>query len=112
MYLLALDTSGASGSIAVLQNDRVLSEVTWTGSASHTAELPIQMQKVLEASGLSLPTMEAFALTIGPGSFTGIRVGLSFVKGLALADLKPVMGVSTLRSLARGAAEEGTLCPW
>lgn len=112
MFLLALDTSGASGSVAVLENDRILSEVSWTGSASHTVELPNQMQKVLEASGLSLSKMEAFALTIGPGSFTGIRVGLSFVKGLALAGLKPVMGVSTLRSLSRGVAEEGFLCPW
>src|SRR4029450_12074866 len=111
MILLALDTSGPSGSAALLNGDQVLAETVWFAKASHSAELPVRIQKICQEAQVALDHVHAFAVTIGPGSFTGLRVGLSFLKGLALPTLRPVAGVSTLRALAFPIQEEGMLCP-
>jgi len=111
VILLALDTSGPSGSAALLRDDRVLAETVWFAKASHSAELPVQIQKICGEADTPLDRVAAFAVTIGPGSFTGLRVGLSFVKGLALTSARPVAGVSTLAALAFPVREEGALCP-
>src|SRR3989442_13186250 len=99
MIILSIDTSGSSGSAAILKDGQILSETYWPVQSSHTTELPHQIQKVLELSHLKLPEVGGFDVTIGPGSFTGIRVGLAFVKGLALLHKKPVMGISSLLAL-------------
>ena len=112
MLILALDTSGPTGSAAILDEENVLSETNWIASSSHTTELPSRVEKILKECGLKISQIEAYGVTIGPGSFTGIRVGLAFVKGLALAGQKPVMGISTLRSLALTVPEDGFISPW
>ncbi len=111
MFLLAVDTSNLSGSVACLKDQKLLSEVHWVAKSSHSSILPLQVQEVLEKSQLKLSQIEAFAVTIGPGSFTGIRIGLAFVKGLAFSQNKKVVGVSSLLALVEGAKEEGVFCP-
>jgi tRNA threonylcarbamoyladenosine biosynthesis protein TsaB len=112
LYLLALDTTGITGSIALLNDDELLIERSWQADKSHTSELAEQTLQVCRATKIPLNKIDAFAVTVGPGSFTGIRIGLAFVKGLALSQKKPVVGVSSLKALARGVAEEGFLSPW
>jgi tRNA threonylcarbamoyladenosine biosynthesis protein TsaB len=111
MILLALDTSGISGSAAILEDQDVLSETSWRAQASHSSELPQRVQKICREADLSIDQVEAFAVTIGPGSFTGLRVGLAFVKGLAFSRQKPVAGVSSLQALAVSADRDGAICP-
>ncbi len=111
MWLLALDTSGKTGSIALLKDGELLKELTWLPKDSHTSELPSQIEKILSSSSLSLEKIDAYALTIGPGSFTGLRVALSFVKGLVCLSEKPVLGVSTLEVLAASVEGQEWICP-
>src|SRR5215467_14613571 len=106
MILLAIDTSGMSGSAAILEDQKILSETFWRAQASHSSELPSQVQKICRDTALSMSQVEAFAVTLGPGSFTGLRVGLAFVKGLAFSGRKPVAGISTLEALAFAVREE------
>jgi len=112
LNLLALDTTGVSGSIAVLKDGRLLSEKSWRSDKSHTSELPHQALQICQAAKVALNEIEVFGLSIGPGSFTGIRIGLAFVKGLALGRQKTVVGVSSLMALALGVEEEGLISPW
>ncbi len=86
--------------MAVLQDSNVLVQSSWTGPSSHTSRIPFELQNLLAQAGFSLSDIDLFAVTHGPGSFTGVRVGLAFIKGLALSLKKPAMGVSTLKSLA------------
>ncbi|MFO1518487.1 MAG: tRNA (adenosine(37)-N6)-threonylcarbamoyltransferase complex dimerization subunit type 1 TsaB [bacterium] len=111
MFLLALDTSGPTGSVAVLKEGALLSEITWEAKSSHTSELPDQVQAVLKKAELDFGRVDGIAVTLGPGSFTGLRIGLAFVKGLAQAEKKPVIGVSTLWALARAVSGEGPIVP-
>lgn len=99
MKILALDTTSNLGSVALLENETVLKEISWENPSSHTALLPLQLKKILEQTKVPLDEMDFFAVAKGPGSFTGIRVGLAFVKGLTLLSEKPVLGISTLETL-------------
>lgn len=100
MFLLALDTSGPSGSVAVLRDEKILFEKNWMPANSLTVELPAKIEESLQETRLTLEQIEGFALTLGPGSFTGLRVGLGLVKGMAFSERKPVMGISSLEALA------------
>ena len=90
----------------------VLAEGVHRESRSHTASLPLLVERVLGEAGLALEDVEGIAVSIGPGSFTGLRVGLALAKGLAFAGGLPLVGVPTLEALAWVAdAEPGTsLC--
>ena len=90
----------------------VLGEGVHRESRSHTASLPLLVERVLGEAGLALEDVEGIAVSIGPGSFTGLRVGLALAKGLAFAGGLPLVGVPTLEALAWVAdAEPGTsLC--
>ena len=81
-------------------------------TGGHGGRLPGALQDVLVAAGLKLPEVEAYAVGLGPGSFTGLRIGLATWKGLAYANQRPIAGCSSLAAMALGAApatEEGTL---
>jgi len=112
MWLLALDTSGKTGSLALLKDGQLKEEINWLPLSSHTSELSLQFEKILSRATLSLKKIDAYALTIGPGSFTGLRVGLAFIKGLACLSEKPVIGVSTLETLAMTDEETEWICPF
>ena len=98
--LLAVDTSTAFVGLALYDGDRVLGEMTWATNQHHTSELSPALSGLLSRCGASMSSVNALGVAIGPGSFTSLRVGLSLVKGIALARNLPVMGVSTLDVIA------------
>ena len=102
MRILALDTSTLVGTVAVLRDGELLSEWSASVRASHGETLLPQLARALEHAGLALSEIDLFAVGLGPGSFTGVRIGVATAKGLALAEQKPLVGVTSLRVLARG----------
>ncbi len=103
--LLALDTSGAAPGAAVLRGERVLGCAEGAlGAGAMQGLLPL-VERALGAAGAPLRAIEAFAIAIGPGSFTGLRVGVATLKGLAFGAERPVAAVSSLRALALGAPD-------
>ena len=100
MLILAVDTTTFSGSVALLDNVRLISEVSLDSSSTYSERLLSSIHFMLQTSGLEIRDVKAFALAVGPGSFTGIRIGLSTVKSFAYASGKPIAPVSTLKALA------------
>lgn len=98
--LLAVDTSTALVGLALYDGDQVLGEMTWTTKQHHTTELSPALSGLLKRCGVTMASVNALGVAIGPGSFTSLRVGLSLVKGIALARSLPVMGISTLDVIA------------
>ncbi|MEN9562953.1 MAG: hypothetical protein RIR73_1197 [Chloroflexota bacterium] len=98
--LLAVDTSTALVGLALYDGDQVLGEMTWTTKQHHTTELSPALSGLLKRCGVTMASVNALGVAIGPGSFTSLRVGLSLVKGIALARNLPVMGISTLDVIA------------
>jgi len=113
MRILAVDTTTPSGSVALLDNERLLGEFCLESPATHSARLFRAIDALLEAAGLGVGQVDGFAVAAGPGSFTGIRIGLGAVKSLAFASGKPVAPVSTLLALAMKPVAEGArlVCP-
>jgi tRNA threonylcarbamoyladenosine biosynthesis protein TsaB len=102
MQILALDTSTFVGTVAVLRDGELLSEWSSSMRASHGETLLPHLARTMEHAGLSPSELDAIAVGLGPGSFTGVRIGVATAKGLALAHDKPIVGVTSLRVLARG----------
>jgi tRNA threonylcarbamoyladenosine biosynthesis protein TsaB len=102
MLVLALDTSTFLGTVAVLRDGTLLSELSASVRASHGETLLPHVERALTLAGVSLGQVDLLAVGIGPGSFTGVRIGVATAKGLALAEGKPLVGVTSLRALARG----------
>ncbi|MEK7828599.1 MAG: tRNA (adenosine(37)-N6)-threonylcarbamoyltransferase complex dimerization subunit type 1 TsaB, partial [Deltaproteobacteria bacterium] len=100
MKILAIDTSTASGSIALLDDDQIIAELTTCTQKTHVERLLPLIKILLSSINTKIEDVDGFALTIGPGSFTGLRIGLAAIKGLAWSLNKPVVGVSTLEALA------------
>lgn len=102
--LLAVDTSTAQVGLAVYDGAQIVSEYTWRSSQRHTVELAPAVFELLRRCGLRMDDVQALGVALGPGSFTSLRVGLSLVKGLALARHLPLIGVPTLDILAAAQA--------
>lgn len=100
--LLAIDTSTSQIGMALHNGAQVLAETLWTSKARHTVELAPSVDEMLLHAGVNIQQVLALGVAIGPGSFTSLRVGLSFVKGLAFARNLPVIGINTLDILAAG----------
>ena len=98
--LLAVDTSTRNISIALSGGGNVLSEMYWSSPNYHTVELAPAVALMFEKARITSKDLEAASVAIGPGSFTGLRIGLAFVKGLALSHHIPLVGVPTLDILA------------
>jgi len=112
MWTLAIDTSTSSASAALLRHTDIVVEVFLNLATNHSATLLPVVEKICHISGVTIEEMDLFVCTLGPGSFTGIRIGMSTVKGFALATGKPVVGVSTLETLAWNLAGSRILvCP-
>lgn len=94
--LLAVDTSTAQVGIAIHDGAQVLGESIWRSRQHHTVELAPALDELLRRCGLSMGELRALGVALGPGSFTSLRVGLSLVKGLALACSLPLIGIPTL----------------
>ena len=100
MKILSVDTATKSCSVAVIDDKAVISEYTVNHQDTHSKFLMGMIHTILNICHLTAKDLDGFAVTIGPGSFTGLRIGLSAIKGLALATDKPVVGISTLEVLA------------
>jgi tRNA threonylcarbamoyladenosine biosynthesis protein TsaB len=98
--LLALDTSTRVIGLALYDGFQVVSESIWTSQDHHTVELAPAVAEMLRRSGVEVGAVGAVAVATGPGSFTGLRIGLALAKGLALARKLPLIGVPSLDVLA------------
>ncbi|MEW6219327.1 MAG: tRNA (adenosine(37)-N6)-threonylcarbamoyltransferase complex dimerization subunit type 1 TsaB [Thermodesulfobacteriota bacterium] len=98
--ILALETAGVYGSVAVVDADRCLAEETWASGRTHSQGLLAAVDRLLRELDLGAADLAAVAVSQGPGSFTGLRIGLATAKGLAMAAGIPVLGVPTLDALA------------
>jgi tRNA threonylcarbamoyladenosine biosynthesis protein TsaB len=98
--LLALDTATRMASLALHDGQRLCYEATWQADRQHTVQLAARLATALEELGLPPERLSGVAVTIGPGSFTGLRVGLALAKGLAMARNLPLLGVPTLDVVA------------
>ncbi|MEK7204314.1 MAG: tRNA (adenosine(37)-N6)-threonylcarbamoyltransferase complex dimerization subunit type 1 TsaB [candidate division NC10 bacterium] len=100
MLVLGVETSTMQGGVALVGDDRLISEYLLNVEATHSERLLPAIDRMLCDAGVGLDAVSGIAVSIGPGSFTGLRIGLSTVKGLAYAAGIPVVGVPTLEALA------------
>ena len=96
MKILGMDTSSPSGSVALLDNDHLVSESFLDGSPAYSDKFLAEVDGTLNRAGIKLNSIDGFAITTGPGSFTGLRVGVSLLKGLILATEKPFASVNKI----------------
>lgn len=112
MLILGIETSAVSVGAALLSDGKVLSETYLNVGLTHSETLMEVVSACLHNADKTVADVDAFAVSRGPGSFTGIRIGVSAVKGLCFGTGKPVYGVSTLEAMAYGAAlEDYLVCP-
>lgn len=112
MIILALDSTAVVASVALCDDQKLLCSYTVNAGNTHSETLLPMVESALKATNLTVDDVELFALSEGPGSFTGVRIGAATVKGLAFGKDKPCVGVSTLEALAYNLCSfEGILCP-
>ncbi len=112
MRLLSVDSSGLTASVAVWSDGVILAEYTINNKKTHSQTLLPMIKQVVNDSGIALEELDAIAVSEGPGSFTGLRIGAATVKGLGLAIEKPIIPVSTLAGMAYNLfGNEGLICP-
>jgi len=110
--LLAVDTATESCGVAVITDGRIQAELSLVHGETHTKHIVTAIDEALGLAGAALTEIDAFAVTRGPGSFTGLRIGISTMKGMAFAAGKPIIGVSSLEVLAYQAEGDSRLvCP-
>ncbi len=98
--LLAIENSSLTGSVAVICPGTCLAETTLTSRQSHSRRLLAAIDRMVRHTGIGLEEMDGIAVSLGPGSFTGLRIGLATAKGLAMATGLPLVGIPTLEALA------------
>lgn len=100
--LLAIDTATRLMSLALHDGDNLLAEQSWQTDNRHTTELVPAIEHLLEITDRSISDLTALGVSIGPGSYTGLRIGVALAKGLATVHSLPLVGVTTLDTLAAG----------
>jgi tRNA threonylcarbamoyladenosine biosynthesis protein TsaB len=105
MIVLAIDTATRDGSVAVARDGAVVAASRGDGARPHATRLPADALALLAPLGLALSDIDVFAVCLGPGAFTGLRVGIAAAQGLAFATGRPIAGVSALDALAVAALE-------
>ena len=105
MLTLAVDTTTNRGSFALARNGRLLEETRGDGVSTHGERLPGAIHALLDRRGMTTADVDRYAVALGPGSFTGLRVGIATVQGLALAHGRPVVGMPVLDVLVDVAAQ-------
>ncbi len=112
MKILALDTAAQSCSVAITADGALCAELTALKNQTHSKHLMPLIDSVLSIAGFRVEELDGLAVTIGPGSFTGLRIGISTIKGLAHALNRPAVGISSLEALAWQCADRSHLiCP-
>ena len=112
MKILSLDSSADVGTVALCEDDRLLAEMTVNTGNTHSESLLPTVESVLKITGTNINDIELFACSTGPGSFTGVRIGVATIKGMAYGKGKPCASVSTLYALAQNLrGYNGIICP-
>ena len=106
MKILAFETSAKAGSVALLEDDKLLGENYQNTGLTHSQTLMTMAEDLLKSAGLTPQDVQAVAVAAGPGSFTGVRIGVAAAKGFAWGGELPCYGVSTLEAMAK------SLGPW
>src|ERR1700719_3996936 len=101
MHVLALDTTTRSGSVALVTDDRGGVERSGDPTRTHAERLPGDILDLLRDAGVALAAVDVFAIAAGPGSFTGLRIGIATLQGLALVNRRRIVPVSALEALAQ-----------
>jgi tRNA threonylcarbamoyladenosine biosynthesis protein TsaB len=110
--VLAIDSATNVAGVAVAEDNRLIAESFLNTNKTHSQRLLPMVANILQEVGLELEEIDGLAVTIGPGSFTGLRIGLATAKGLAQVSRLPLVGVPTLDALARnGIGWSGLICP-
>ena len=100
MKILAIDSSAKAGSVAIVEGENLLGETFINIGLTHSQTLMPMVADLLKNTDISLNDIDAFAVSVGPGSFTGLRIGLASIKGMAFANETPCIAVSTLLTMA------------
>jgi len=112
MRVIGLDSATQVASVAVVEDDKLLAELTFNLKKNHSERLMPMLAFMLEEIDMTLDDITGFAVAVGPGSFTGLRIGLATIKGLAYVKDKPVLAVPTLDGLAANLEGcQGIICP-
>ena len=112
MLILAFETTAKAGSVALLEDGKLLAESYQNTGLTHSQTLMVMAEDMLKAAGKTMAEVTAVAVAGGPGSFTGVRIGVAAAKGLSWGGQLPCYGVSTLEAMARTlGAYQGWVCP-
>ena len=112
MKILALDTTAEVCSVAVCEDNRLITEITVNTGNTHSQTLLPAIEQALKLAEITVDDIDLFACSVGPGSFTGVRIGVATIKGLAYGKNKPCVAVSTLEALATNLSDRnGIICP-
>lgn len=111
MIILAIDTSAITASVSLFDGDKIIGEFFTNTGLTHSQTVMPMLESLLKNAQMDINDVDAFAVNVGPGSFTGLRIGVACVKGLAMALNKPCIPVSTLECIAyNGMDFDGILC--
>ena len=112
MLVLGLDTTTRQGSAALTRNGAVIAIHTGDAAVAHAARLPGDLLRLLESERLSTVDIDLFAVAAGPGSFTGLRIGIATMQGFALANARPLAGVSALDAIHDAVGARDDVAVW
>lgn len=112
MLIFGIDTCSMSSSASVVSDEKMIAQFSVNHKKTHSERIMPQIEAMLEAADISIGDINAFAAAVGPGSFTGVRIGVATAKALAQAQGKPCIAVSALEGLAAGSVTfNGIICP-
>lgn len=100
MRVIGIETATSEGSVAIVSSSGLMAECSWSIGNSHSEEIFFSLDKVLKKTGINLNKIDGLSVSLGPGSFTGIRIGITVARTLGQVLNKPVVGIPTLDSLA------------
>lgn len=108
MKILAVDSSGSTAGISICEDDKIISKFFMNAGLTHSETLAPMIKSSLKNSKIDPDEIDLYAVTCGPGSFTGIRIGLATIKAMAFANNKPCVGISSLAALAENSLESSS----
>ncbi|NFO12030.1 tRNA (adenosine(37)-N6)-threonylcarbamoyltransferase complex dimerization subunit type 1 TsaB [Clostridium botulinum] len=112
MILLSIDSSSKVATAALFEDDTLLGEVTLNNKKEHSTILMTLVESLLDSCNLDIDSVDGFVVSKGPGSFTGLRIGMATIKGLSFGSNKPYVSISSLDALAYSIAPfNGIICP-
>ena len=111
MLVLGVDCSSKQGSVALTKDGRPLYQCVYDSNMTHSQNLLSLVDNAVSVCGIKKEDIDLFAVTLGPGSFTGLRIGIALIKGMAMALNKPCVGVSSLKAMTASVDLDGVVIP-